>query len=227
MISLALALVVTLLSAAYATGEEAPLAPVIVRDVVVDTQPPGTVIWIKTSRPPRFVAALIDTPPRLVIDLTEATFGWSQGRLPVRSSDVKEVRGSQFRKGVARVVIELVRHTSYTIEPGLGGLRVAIGRAPNQARQESRPGVTIAPARPSAEAAAPSGDRPRLQGVVIRETGAVAYIQNPRTNGVAGYRIGDAFGASILETIEEDRVVLRGPNDTIELRIAPLPRNKP
>lgn len=226
-ILLALALATTLLSAAPAAGEEAALAPLVVRDVVVDAQQPGTVVLIKTSRVPQFVGKLIGTPPRLVIDFAEATFAWSQRRLPVASSDVKEVRGSQFRKGVARIVIELVHTTRYTIEPHVGGLRVTIGQAPSQARQEPRPGVVIAPARSSPVADTPGGDRPRLQGIVIRDNGAVAYIQNPRTKGVAGYRIGDAIGGSVLQTIEEDRVVLKGPNDTIELRIAPLPRKKP
>jgi hypothetical protein len=227
MLAVAFALIATMLSAAYAAAEQASGPPVVVRDVVVDAQRPGTIVWIKTSRQPRFVGTLIDNPPRLVIDLTEATFAWSQARLPVRGSDIKEVRGSQFRKGVARVVIELVRKTSYSIEPDKGGLRVVIGQTPMTARREPRPERSAAPEGSSAAFPLSTEGRPHLQGIVIGDGGAVAYIQNPRTKGVAAYRVGDTLGTSVLETIEEDRVVLRGPNETFELRIAPLPRKKP
>lgn len=230
MAALALALAITLLSVTHAGGEEKPLTlPVVVRDVAVDAQQPGSaVVVIKTSRLPRFTGTLIGSPPRLVIDFTEATFAWSQGRLPVGGADVKEVRGSQFRKDVARIVIELVHSMPYTIEPHIGGLRVAIGQTPSQVkRPEPRAGVVIAPAHSSPVAAVPDANRPRLQGIVLRETGGVAYIQNPRTNVVAGYRVGDAVEGSILQKIEEDRVVLKGPSDTVVLRIAPLPRKKP
>jgi hypothetical protein len=44
---------------------------------------------------------------------------------------------------------------------------------------------------------------------------------------VAGYRVGEAVEGSILQKIEEDRVVLKGPDATVVLRIAPLPRKKP
>jgi hypothetical protein len=226
MISLALGLMVTLL-ATSAVAANPTVAPVVVRDVVVDAQRPDTIVWIKTSRQPRFVSTLIDNPPRLVIDVTEATFAWRQARLPVRGSDIKEVRGSQFRKDVARVVIELVRKTSYTIEPDKGGLRVVIGRTPVTARQEPRPEQSAAPEGSSAVLSLSTEGRPRLQGIVIQDGRAVAYIQDPRTRGVTGYRVGDTLGTRVLETIEEDRVVLKGPNDTVELRIAPIPRQKP
>jgi hypothetical protein len=105
---------------------------------------------------------------------------------------------------------------------------VAIGQAPSQARRpEPRPGIVIAPAHSSPIAAVPDANRPRLQGIVLRETGGVAYIQNPRTNVVAGYRVGETVEGSILQKIEEDRVVLKGPDATVVLRIAPLPRKKP
>jgi len=230
MAALAFALAITLLSVTYAGGEDKPLArPVVVRDVAVEAQQPGSaVVVIKTSRLPQFTKSVIGNPPRLVIDFTDATFEWEQARLPVGGADVKEIRGSQFRKDVARIVIELVHSMPHTIESHIGGLRVALGQAPSQAkRPESRGGVVIAPARSSPIIAAPDPNGPRLQGIVLRETGGVAYIQNPRTNGVTGYRVGDAIEGSILQKIEEDRVVLKGPNDTIELRIAPLPRKKP
>ncbi|HEY7650961.1 MAG TPA: AMIN domain-containing protein [Methylomirabilota bacterium] len=230
MAALAFALAITLLSVTNAGGQDKPLTlPVVVRDVAVDALQPGSaVVVIKTSRLPRFTNSLIGNPPRLVIDFTDATFGWNQIRLPVGGDDVREIRGSQFRKDVARIVIELAHSMSYTIEPHIGGLRVAIGQAPSQAkRPEPRAGVVIAPAHSSPiPAAVPGANRPRLQGIVLRETGGVAYIQNPRTNVVAGYRVGETVEGSILQKIEEDRVVLKGPSDTIELRIAPLPRKK-
>jgi AMIN domain len=226
MLAVAMVLMATVLSAASAVTGEASAAPVIVGDVVVDTQPTGTTIWIRTSRQARYVDTLIDTPPRLVIDVADATFAWKQSRLAVRNADIKEVRGSQFRPGITRVVIELAREASYTIEPDAKGIRVAIARASDKASAASRPRAQAPPARPSVEPM-PAGGRPRLQGIVLRESGAVAYIQNPQTKGVAGYRVGDDLGGSILEAIEEDHVVLKSATDRIVLRIAPLPRQKP
>src|SRR5262245_23760941 len=216
MAALAFALAITLLSVTYAGGEDKPLArPVVVRDVAVEAQQPGSaVVVIKTSRLPQFTKSVIGNPPRLVIDFTDATFEWNQIRLLVGGAEVKEIRGSEFRKGVARIVIELVHSMPYTIEPHIGGLPVPIGQAPRHAkRSDPRGGVVMAPARSCPIPAAPDPNGPRLQGIVLRETGGVAYIQTPRTNGVTGYRVGDTIEASILQKIEEDRVVLKGPND--------------
>jgi hypothetical protein len=224
-----LALTILLLSVTQANGQDKLLTlPMVVRDVALEPQPTGMVVLIKTSRPPQFTRTFIGSPPRLVIDFTGATFAWSQKSLPVRGADVKEVRGSQYRKDVARIVIELAHSTSYTIEPQIGGLRVAIGQTSSQARRPApRPGIVIAPAHSSPIASVPDASRPRLQGIVLRETGGVAYIQNPKTNVVAGYRVGEAVEGNVLQKIEEDRVVLKGPDATVELRIAPLPRKRP
>lgn len=227
MLTVVLALAATLFAAPAAAAETVSADPVVVRDVVVDAQSTGTTVWIRTSRQARYKELLVDNPSRLVIDVAEATFAWDRTRLLVGSVDVREIRGSQFRPGIARVVIELARETSYTIEPGARGIRVTIGRAQPKPFRESRQGTQAVPGQPFPERQPPAGAQPRLQGIVIRDGGAVAYIQNPRTNGVAGYKIGDEFAGSVLETIGEDHVVLKGPTDTVVLRIAPLPRKKP
>jgi hypothetical protein len=68
------------------------------------------------------------------------------------------------------------------------------------------------PSRSSAgAAAAPAGPRPLLYGVVAGEgvTGR-AYVEDPATKVVRGYKIGDTVAGWRLAQIREDRVVIAG-----------------
>jgi hypothetical protein len=94
-------------------------------------------------------------------------------------------------------------------------------------------GVGPAPARlaqaPSPPAAA---RRPapawRLQGIVIREGGATAYIADAATNHVKSYHVGDVIGDGVVETIEERHVVLKTPRGPVELKMEePRPARAP
>jgi len=110
-------------------------APVQLKDVTIERAFDGAAVTVKTSGPTQYEAKLIDSPTRLVIDLTGATYSSSKSRWMSGVDPVKEVRGSQWRKGVARVVVEMNRtDVGYRIDETPDGLVVAVensnGRSP-------------------------------------------------------------------------------------------------
>jgi type IV pilus assembly protein PilQ len=110
-------------------------APVQLKDVSIERAFDGAAVTVKTSGPTQYEAKLIDSPTRLVIDLTGATYSSSKSRWMSGVDPIKEVRGSQWRKGVARVVVEMNRKdVGYRIDETPDGLVVAVensnGRSP-------------------------------------------------------------------------------------------------
>ena len=110
-------------------------APVQLKDVSIERAFDGAAVTVKTSGPTQYEAKLIDSPTRLVIDLSGATYSSSKSRWMSGVDPVKEVRGSQWRKGVARVVVEMNRNdVGYRIDETPDGLVVAVensnGRSP-------------------------------------------------------------------------------------------------
>jgi len=110
-------------------------SPVQLKDVTIERAFDGAAVTVKTSGPTQYEAKLIDSPTRLVIDLTGATYSSSKSRWMSGVDPVKEVRGSQWRKGVARVVVEMNRtDVGYRIDETPDGLVIAVensnGRSP-------------------------------------------------------------------------------------------------
>ena len=109
--------------------------PVQLKDVTIERAFDGASVTVKTSGRTQYEAKLIDSPTRLVIDLSGATYSSSKSRWMSGVDPVKEVRGSQWRKGVARVVVEMNRNdVGYRIDETPDGLVVAVensnGRSP-------------------------------------------------------------------------------------------------
>src|SRR4051812_29966829 len=90
---------VMLVSVASASAEDTRLT-----DVTVGTRDDATTVTVKTSAAPKYHAALID-PKRLVVDFEETQFDWRKTPLASPGDPIKEIRGSQFRKGVTRLVV--------------------------------------------------------------------------------------------------------------------------
>ena len=227
----ALALALGLAAAAAA----AAAAPVELSEVRVTPHAGGVRVEVSTSAPPRYRSELIDGPWRVVIDFEDARYGWAPKPLAVGADPVREIRGSQYRKGVARLVIELTRRVPWTVEAHAGGLSVLLGAPPLAApAPAARPPAPAAPpgAAPAPAPAPPPAPPPRaparapeLQGIVLRDDGPVAYIVAPGATQARGYRVGDALGGGVIETIGERRVVLRTREGTVELRLdIPKPR---
>ncbi len=96
------------------------------KDVQVESQLDGVTVKIATTGTPSYSASLIDTPARLVIDLTGAAYAWDKTRLNPDMPPIKEIRGSQWKAGTARVVVELTRKVGYRIEQSAEGLSVVL-----------------------------------------------------------------------------------------------------
>ena len=61
--------------------------------------------------------------------------------------------------------------------------------------------------------------KPNLFGVVVREGASIAYLEDPVTKRVAGYRQGDAIAGGTVQTISSDRVVLARPEGNVDVRL--------
>jgi hypothetical protein len=230
-----LAVVLALAPAApsHAQGEpavELSEATIVERDAAVE-------VWVRLSRSARYQAELMDSPDRLVIDFEDTAYRWSKQVVPVTADPVRQLRGSQFRKGVARLVIELQRKVGYTIETDREGLRIVIPRA--ESAEAARPPGAATPSPPAAPAAprGPAGGRslaaPLVYGIIRLDERAHAYIFDPATRQVRRYAEGDALGDAVVETIGERHVVLKTPSGRVELRVdeprpaAPAPATAP
>jgi hypothetical protein len=84
------------------------------------------------------------------------------------------------------------------------------------------PTRTEAPPAPVAAAgAAPAAPvaKPNLYGVVLRENTPIAYLEDPSTKRVAGYRQGDTVAGGTVQLIAADHVVLTRPEGRVEVRL--------
>ena len=97
------------------------------KDVSIERAFDGAAVTVKTTGPAQYEAKLIDSPTRLVIDLTGATYGSPRVRWTSGVEPVKEVRGSQWRKGIARIVVEMTKaDVGYRIDETPDGLVVSV-----------------------------------------------------------------------------------------------------
>ena len=69
--------------------------------------------------------------------------------------------------------------------------------------------------------------KPNLHGVVLRDVNPIAYLEDPLTKRVAGYRIGDQIAGGTLKTIAADLVVIARPEGTIDVRLRDPSKPRP
>lgn len=152
----------------------AQTAQTVLSDVTVTSQPDALTVHVKTSREPQYRAELIGAPTRLVVDLEDAVYAWRKTPLAVGTEPLKQIRGSQYRKGIARVVFDLTRNVGYAIREEEDGLAIVIPTAaPGTARATAVKDAAAAPAplpapirvaqatpAPVASQALPNGSRP-------------------------------------------------------------------
>jgi hypothetical protein len=82
------------------------------------------------------------------------------------------------------------------------------------------PTRTEAPPTPIAAAqAAPPLPKPNLYGVVLRDDAPIAYLEDPVTKRVSGYRVGDVVAGGTVQRISADRVVLARPEGQVDVRL--------
>jgi Type II secretion system protein C len=84
-------------------------------------------------------------------------------------------------------------------------------------------------APPSAVAAPPAVvlPKPNLYGVIVRESAPVAYLEDPVTKRVGGYRLGDTIAGGTVKDITSDRVTLARPDGNIDIRLHDPSRPRP
>ena len=130
------------------------------------------------------------------------------------------------------VVLPQARSTTNLRQTGSpaakGTTRPAVG-IPPEARQPLGSYAPIAaknlfsPARTesggAASATAPTGPKPFLYGVVMRDGLSIAYLEDPASKRVAGYRIGDTIAGGTLQEITADHIVLKRPDGELDVRL--------
>ena len=141
------------------TGSGAQTEPARLSDVTVSPQPDSVTVFVKTSREAQYKADLVDSPSRLVIDLEDTVYAWRKTPLTVGKDPVRQVRGGQYRKGVARIVLDLTRTVGYAIREESDGLAIVIPTAAPAAPSVASSATTTPPtpaARPVQLAQAPA-----------------------------------------------------------------------
>jgi hypothetical protein len=205
----AAALILVLLGAAAAAAQ-APPAGSTLEGIAVEERRDGAVVRLRTTGRPQHQVLWQEGPPRVVIDLDGARNAWGGGPLGGQPEPIAEIRASQLRPGVTRVVVQLTRTVAYGIQSAPGGLELSLALprdASGEVVREGRPGAP----HPAPSPREPADDRPRLFGVVHGTHGWVAYIHDPATRRVGAYRVGDGLGTTVVERIEPETVVLSGP----------------
>jgi hypothetical protein len=86
---------------------------------------------------------------------------------------------------------------------------------------------TRSEAPPSAVASGPALPKPQLYGIILREQAPVAYLEDPATKRVAGYRVGDAVAGGTVKTIANDHVVLNRPEGEVNVRLRDPSKPRP
>ena len=129
-------LVLGLLGAGIGTAQT-PDAPVQLKSISVERQGDGVTVLVNMSGPAKYAASFIDSPNRLVVDMQGTTFAWNRTAMKSDGDPVREVRGSQFRVGTARVVVELSRKVGYRIDERPEGLALVL--EPGATAQADKP----------------------------------------------------------------------------------------
>jgi hypothetical protein len=78
-------------------------------------------------------------------------------------------------------------------------------------RTDSAAGTTTAGAGPIV--------KPNLFGIVVRDGGSIAYLEDPVTKRVVGYRVGDKVVGGTVQTIKADSVVIERPEGPVDVRL--------
>jgi hypothetical protein len=94
------------------------------------------------------------------------------------------------------------------------------------ARNLFSPTRSEAPASATAASASPAV-KPNLFGIVLREGAPIAYLEDPTTKRVAGYRVGDNVAGGTVQTISADSVVITRPDGKLDVRLRDPSRPRP
>lgn len=106
-------------------------------------------------------------------------------------------------------------------------------RPPAQAYNAIAARNLFSPTRTESSVAAPgSGQalnvvKPNLHGVVLRDGAPIAYLEDPLTKRIAGYRIGDPIAGGTVQTISADAVLIARPDGAVDVRLRDPSKPRP
>ena len=69
--------------------------------------------------------------------------------------------------------------------------------------------------------------KPNIYGILLSDANPVAYLEDPVTKRVAGYRLGDNVAGGTLKQIAADYVVLNRPDGDINVRLRDASKPRP
>jgi hypothetical protein len=69
--------------------------------------------------------------------------------------------------------------------------------------------------------------KPSLHGVVLRDGAPIAYLEDPMTKRIAGYRIGDPIAGGTVQTISADAVIIARPEGAVDVRLRDPSKPRP
>ena len=98
------------------------------------------------------------------------------------------------------------------------------GRPPASAYQTVVSKNLFSPTRTEAPVSATASaianlPKPNLFGIVLREGAPIAYLEDPTTKRVSGYRIGDAVAGGTVQAISADSVSIQRPDGKMDVRL--------
>jgi hypothetical protein len=108
--------------------------------------------------------------------------------------------------------VETTAERSFEPRPGAGAYSMVA------AKNLFSPTRTEAPVNPVANAAA-NMPKPSLFGVVLREGSPIAYLEDPASKRVSGYRIGDSIAGGTVQSITADTVSIDRPDGKVDVRL--------
>lgn len=173
----------------------------VVTGVRVVYEQGAPVVEVVSTRPVIPTVQMLDSPPRLVIDLANARIGLQRKRIPVVKGNILTIRAEQYQiePAIARIVVDLLVPYSYTWEGAGNRLMVRL----KQPESPSTAGKEAAPQPESVASAVPAG------------------VAVPVSNGVGEFMAaGKAFADGSSLTAGSDTAVLRLTRGG-EVRICP------
>jgi type II secretory pathway component HofQ len=176
-----LGLAAVMLITVAGSGAETPTR---LSDVAISAINGATYVVVTTGGRAKYQARLVD-PSRLVVDFEDTRYQWRADALRGSGDPVAEIRGSQFKKDVARLVVQLSHPTRYAIERESNGIVIVLGEPGSAARPapvvRRVAAATSAPATPAPTPALPSAPGPVR--VAQAQTQAPTPAPVPATNG--------------------------------------------
>lgn len=153
--------------------------PAVISSVQVVSEGGGAAVEIVSSHPVLPAIKTLDSPPRLVIDLSNALLGPQRKRTPVLQQDILTLHTEQFQKDppITRITLDLLVPYAYTWDVAGDRLMVRLKPIPNPA---------VARKRPAAELPQTTSLSPSVTPVAVPVTSGIGEVVVAGSRSVAG-----------------------------------------